>query len=151
MPGPAVHKSLWEDRFRSPTPEELLAAVCKSLLPATELASRILRDSESLRPTVQWRGVWHWTIVFAHPGDPDPAAAYLIPDPIRPRLCIPFPEAAIADLPVKRLPKSVRDGLAHAPIVAGVRWPVWDIQNKAHTEELLSLLEFVPDARPVST
>jgi hypothetical protein len=142
MPGSRRTSSPWEDRFRTPTPADLRAAITRSAHAAVELAAETLTSREAVRESVQWRGVWNWTLVYSHNGDPEPAWAYIIPDPGRPRLCIPVAEETVSDLPVKRLARTVRDGVSHAPAVNGVRWPVWDILTKAQVEEVLSLLEF---------
>ena len=42
---------------------------------------------------------------------------------------------------MKKLSKFVRDGLAHAPAVDGVRWAQWEIQGKAQADDILSLAE----------
>lgn len=93
--------------------------------------------SESL----SWRGVWHWTLAYRGQGRAEPACAYLIPDPERPRLCIMITEERLADLPLRKVSKAVRESVIHAPPVNGVRWPVWAIHSKAQVDELLPLIE----------
>jgi len=143
MTDPSASRAHWENRFQVPTADQLIAGVCRSLIPATDLSRRTLLEVESASEAVQWRGVWHWTLVYATSAS-EPGLAYIIPDPSRPRLCIPFPESLLTEPAVKRLPKIVRDGLLAAPAVAGTCWPVWEIQSKAQVTEVLSLLEFKP-------
>jgi hypothetical protein len=136
----ARHRHPWSDRFRTPTAEALVADLPKSLIPAFEHARKCLSNSHSLAEAVHWQGVWQWCLTYTHNGDSSLPAAYLVPDPDRPRLCIPFPEHALHDLPLKRLAKSVRDVLIHAPAVNGVRWATWDLHSKAGVDEVLALL-----------
>lgn len=143
MTEPTDSRARWENRFHVPTAEQLVTGVTKSLVPATDLSRRTLLEVESSVESVQWRGVWRWTLVYAA-SPAEPGLAYIIPEPSKPRLCIPFPESQLGDLPLKRLSKIVRDGLMAAPIVAGTCWPVWEIQNKAQVAEVLTLLEFKP-------
>jgi len=143
MTEPSASRTHWENRFHVPTADQLVAGVCKSLIPATDLSRKTLLEVESAVESVQWRGVWHWTLVYSASAT-EPGLAYIIPEPAKPRLCIPFPESQLGDLPLKRLPKLVRDVLTAAPAVAGTRWPVWEIQNKAQVSEVLTLLEFKP-------
>jgi hypothetical protein len=139
----------WEDRFRTPSPAELRGEVGRNGHAAVELAATILLSGEGVRESVQWRGVWNWTIAYCHNGDVEPARAYIIPDPSKPRLCIPFPDEMIEGLPAKKLSREVREALSLAASVNGVRWPVWDIHSKAQVEDVLALLEHkVPAAKP---
>ncbi|MCE7974576.1 MAG: hypothetical protein DYG92_09705 [Leptolyngbya sp. PLA1] len=143
MTEPSASRTHWENRFHFPTAAQLVAGVCKSLVPATDLSRRTLLEFESAAETVQWRGVWHWTLVYSSSAT-EPGLAYIIPEPSKPRLCIPFPESLLGEPQVKRLPRALRDGLATAPAVAGTCWPVWEIQSKAQVTEVLSLLELKP-------
>jgi hypothetical protein len=138
---------VWEDRFQTPTAEELAGELHRQHAPAFAHAREIAGSGG--REAVTWQGVWNWTIEFRHNGDAGPALAYLIPDPDRPRVCVPIPEEALAALGKRRLAKHVKDSLAHAPVVQGVRWPVWEIHTKAGVEEILSLMEVRLPARPV--
>jgi len=132
----------WSDRFRQPSEAELLDAISRQFQPAFEHARTRLGAWENSRETIEWRGVWHWTFVCRVNGEHEPAWGYLVPDPARPRVCLPFPDELLTALPPKRLAKAVRDTLIHAPSVSGVRWPTWDVQSKAQIDEVMTLAEF---------
>lgn len=144
MTGSNKSRPKWSDRFHTPTPEDLRAGVSRQFVPAVELACKLLCAPGGVREHAQWRGVWNWTIVYDHGSDDGPAIAYIVPDPERPRLCVPCTDELIAELPLKRLSKPIRETLGTAPLVDAVRWPVWDIQSKAQVEEVLAILSTRP-------
>lgn len=109
--------------------------------PAFEHARGKLLAIEGMRETLGLQGVWNWALAFRLT-DAEPAAAYLIPDPARPRMCITLADERLPDLPARKTPRHVRDVLMHSPNVAGIRWPIWDMESKAQVDDLLALLEF---------
>ncbi|MFA6045282.1 MAG: hypothetical protein WC718_09875 [Phycisphaerales bacterium] len=135
-------RPVWSDRFTRPEPEVLGTGFAKLSQGAFDLARARLRAIDGVRESIQWRGVWNWTFGYFLADESEPALAFLVPDPERPRLSLPFPDALIADLPARKLARSVRDVLAHAPVVDGLRWPMWDLATKTETEELLALLTY---------
>ncbi|MBI1189942.1 MAG: hypothetical protein GC200_04580 [Tepidisphaera sp.] len=142
MPTAALKpRPVWSDRFARPDAEALATGFPKLAQGAFDLARARLKAIEDVREEVQWRGVWNWTFAYLT-DDGEPPIGFLVPDPERPRLCLPFPDALIADLPVRKLARGVRDVLAHAPVVDGLRWPMWDLSTKTETEDLLALLNF---------
>ncbi len=134
-------RSPWPDRFREPTAESLIDFLHRQNLPSFNHARSKLLALEGIGESIAWQGVWNWTLAFRATGQQGSACAYLIPDPDRPRICIPIAEHRLADLPARRLSKAVRESILHAPSVNGDRWPVWAIQSKAQIEELLVLVE----------
>lgn len=134
-------RPVWSDRFSRPDAEVLASGFPKLAQGAFDLARARLRGLEDVREEVQWRGVWHWCFAYIT-DDGEPSVAFLVPDPERPRLCLPFPDSMIRELPARKLARVVRDVLAHAPAVDGVRWPMWDLSTKTETEDLLTLLNF---------
>jgi hypothetical protein len=99
-----------------------------------------LLAATGIREVLAWQGVWNWTFVYERDQQRNPAVAYIVPDPSRPRICVTIPEAMLADLSLPRLSKSVRDGIVFAPVVNAIRWPTWDIHSKPQVDELLELL-----------
>lgn len=133
-------RSAWQDRFRAPSVAVLLEAVGRQHQPACEHARSRLTASGCVSETLAWRGVWNWTFVYACSQCPS-GFAFLIPDPTKPRLCVAVPDDALGEIPPKKLPRMVRDGLALAPAVDGTRWPVWDVTSKAQVDEVLCVLD----------
>lgn len=140
----AKSRSPWPDRFREPTVEYLIEFLRRQNLPAFNQARTKLLALDGMHETIAWQGVWNWTIGYRMAGQSGSACAYLIPDPDKPRLCVPIAEHRLADLPTRKLSKIVREAILHAPAVNGDRWPVWAIQSKAQIDELLLLVEVRP-------
>jgi hypothetical protein len=125
----------WSNRFETPSRDELLASLSKPLKLAAEHAARSL-SARGLDDRVRWLGVWRWCLNFERGGASRPAA-YLIPDPRQPRLCIPLsPDSPM--LVAKRLPAWIRQGASAAPVVEGIRWAVWSLETRAQIDELLA-------------
>ncbi len=135
-------RPVWADRFTRPASEILASGFAKLAQGAFDLARVRFMGVEGIREEVQWRGVWNWTFGYFQADEAEPALAFLIPDPERPRICLPFPDALIGDLPARKLARTVRDVLAHSPVVDGLRWPMWDLASKTETEEILALLPY---------
>lgn len=134
------HRQCWADRFETPEWPELLDQMPKAASSLLEYAHAKLGAIEALREEISWQGVWCWTLVFRQGGEGGRGLAYLVPDPARPRVCIPVPNALIPGLPIKKLSKFVRDGLLHAPAVDAVRWACWHVQSRSQVDELMALL-----------
>jgi hypothetical protein len=131
----------WDDRFHAPKADDLMGGIEKQWRAAVVHARAGLRRDSDTSEEIAWQGVWRWTLTYRHASAPERAWAYIIPDPAKPRLCIPMTEAAVDVLVVERTPKFVREALAFAPMVDGVRWPVWELQTRRQTESILGLLE----------
>jgi dihydroxyacetone kinase DhaKLM complex PTS-EIIA-like component DhaM len=48
-------------------------------------------------------------------------------------------EATLADLPSKKVTKSMRDTIMKAPLIDGTYWVTWDLTSKAVIEEACTL------------
>lgn len=131
----------WLDRFRAPSPEDLLAPFNKQSSSLLEHARQRLLGVDGVKEDISWHGVWNWTFVYRIPGEGERAWAYLIPDPAKPRIAVPVDDEIIPDLPIRKLSKFIRDGLTHAPTVDGVRWSCWDIANRTQVEDIVSLAQ----------
>lgn len=139
-------KSLWADKFRMPTIDQLRQQVAKPLLPVFDDARATLNELDGVSETLQWQGVpWRWTLVYRFGGETDSsgakAVAYLIPDPQRIQICVPLSGEQIETCGVKKLKRPIRDGVLHSRSVAGVWWPTWDLPSKSALDEVLELVE----------
>ncbi len=137
-----IAKSAWSDKFRQPSLEELRNAVPKPLQSVLDEARERLGGLDGASETLVWQGVpWRWTLVYTAPGSPDSRAlVYLIPDPQRLQLCVPLDQELIEQVGLKRLKKSIREGVVFARNVAGVWWPTWDVQSKTALDEVFDLI-----------
>ncbi len=132
--------SAWNDRFRTPTLEDLLEPFNRQLCGLIEAAREQLVELPDIRESLSWQGIpWRWTLVYRWLGEPERAWAYLVLDPARLRLALPMTTELIAKLPAKKLARTTRDGIVQATEVAGVHWAQWELVNKPQLEELVSI------------
>lgn len=139
-------KCMWNDKFHKPTVAQLREGYAKPLIPILDAAREYLLALDGVSESVAWHGVpWRWTLVYRCTGEDRAAVtrafAYLVPDPNRLQVCVPLAREVIAELPVKRFKKSIRDGIVHARSVAGVSWPSWDAPTKAALDDVIDLLQ----------
>ncbi len=134
--------SAWEDRFRTPSLAELRAAQPnKTLGQVLEHARERLAAFEGVKSEIAWQGIpWRWTIVF-HPGDDEGLPlAYLVPEPGKLQVAVPLRREFAGTLPVKRLPRVIRDRIVFASEVAGILWPRFEFSTKGQFDEIEDLI-----------
>lgn len=129
----------WSDRFRTPTADELLNCLPRTLRAATEAARQRLASTGPLEERLRWQGIWRWSFTYESPQAFKPEA-YVIPDPRLPRICIPLDAAAVGRLFAQPSPGFVREVVERCAVVAGVRWATWDIESKSMALELVDTL-----------
>lgn len=131
-------RTAWHDQFTQPTPEGLLAPFEGPVADGLEVLRGMLAGA-GLREHVTHMGIpWRWCFAYLDAPDADPFA-HLIPEPGRPQLSLPLPEALIESLKIRRMSKTIRDGLIHARMVGRVVWAEWDITSRPQAEELARL------------
>ena len=143
MPTVSKNRVAWEDRFRVPTPEELLHGPTKQADALIAECRERLLALEGVTEELSWHGVpWRWTFAYRlEDADPTRAFAYLVPQPGRARIAIPLTQPQLAALPLRKLSKFIRDGLLHATEVGGVRWAQWEPTARTQCEEILKIVE----------
>jgi hypothetical protein len=130
----------WENRFQEPSPEDLGSHYNKQVRNLIESARERLSGFEGVEEVVSWEGLpWRWTMKFRLPNDPTRAWAYLVPHPEGPQLAVPLTGEMIESLPLRRMKKHVRDGVAFGTRVDNVLWATWDIQTKSHLDDVLDV------------
>ncbi len=134
-------RPVWQDRFRAPSPDELVDAFNKQTGSLIQHTRERLRAGEGVKEELSLQGVWNWTFVFRVPNDSPLGWAYLVPDPAKPRVAVPVPDDIITELPIRKLSKFIRDGLVHAPRVDGIRWATWDLLNKTQAGDIVALAD----------
>jgi hypothetical protein len=130
----------WENKFRTPSADDLLASFTRSVAQLIEHARHRLREAPGVHEEVSWQGVpWRWAFVFRHESDRSRPWACVVPEPTKPRIALPFTVEVIARLPARRLSKPVRDALIHGVEVDGVRWAEWELSSRPLVDEVLAL------------
>jgi len=133
----SIARSAWTNRFCAPTPEDVIDGIH----PLPRLAfARARQMLAALDEEFIWQGVWKWSFVYTRAVGPWCAAAFLIPDPIKPRMCIPLDKMAVAKLTCKPLSPLVRAALCNCPIIENTRWPSWVLSEPSAVEEILGSL-----------
>jgi len=130
----------WEDRFNAPSVEELLAEFGKQQLHLIEDAREGLLAFGGITERVTWLGIpWRWTLAYGVHSSGERPWAYLVPQPGKPVLALPMTSEMVKTLPMRRLPKFIRDVIAFSPRVAGVHWMQWELTGRGMVEELIEL------------
>jgi hypothetical protein len=131
-------RGAWSDRFRTPSMDDLLGPLPRAARTAMVHASATLTTARGFTESLRWHGVWKWSCSYESPAATERAAAYLIPDPQRPRLCVPVCSSAAAMLQTRSTPAFIRHALESCPVVDGVHWPIWQVEGKQMINELFA-------------
>lgn len=143
-------RSSWEDRFTRPSVRALLGDLEKEHHALVQHAREALSSLPQMREELLWQGVpWRWCFGFHASVGEGRAFAYLIPQPGRPGLAIPMESEIVAELPLKKLAKHIREVLTLAPLVGGVRWCQWSLTSKSQIDDIVNLARLkLPDESP---
>lgn len=131
----------WEDRFQHPKLDELLGEFSKQQSGLIEQAREALLGLGGVKESITWLGIpWRWTLAYDLDGGGKPWA-YIVPQPGKPLLALPMSGEAVAALPMRRLPKFIRDVVVFSPKVGGVHWMQWELTSRTQVEELIGLVK----------
>lgn len=137
---PTREKSAWEDKFQTPTLADLIEPYDKTASALFELARERLGSFEGVSESLIWHGVpWRWCYAYSCKAS-DAPLAHLIPVPQRPMVGISLTAEVITELPTRRLSRTVREGIVHAPTVNGLVWSQWELLGKGTLEELRTIV-----------
>lgn len=135
-----VSQAPWENRFAKPLGESLVNSIPATRRGPVKHARHLLLGLGGFEESVAWQGVLKWTFVYRAPGSSSPVA-YVVPEPARPRACVPVPESALPALAKTRFGRQCRERLAHAPAVDGVRWVTLDLTSRDAAGTVAALVE----------
>ncbi len=134
-------RAAWEDRFNRPTIEALRASLSS---PAAKLFTQLRRHLLALDGVTEgftWHGVcWRWTIEY-YTDHSDEPLALLVPSPTDLQLAMPLEREFVRSLSMRRMKRSVREGIGLAQDPFDTRWGVWSIQTEGLLEDLTDLIE----------
>jgi len=139
----SLERTPWQDRFNTPTPEQLRAGLPAAPARIFDSARRHLKSRRDVTETVAWYGQsWCWSLEYriSSPGPDDDPLAIIIPAPLDLQYAMPLERKFASALPVKRLKRAVRDGLELGQDPFDTRWAVWSLQPGL-LEELHTVLE----------
>ncbi|HVZ93420.1 MAG TPA: hypothetical protein VG797_02815 [Phycisphaerales bacterium] len=133
-------RTAWEDRFKTPTFEDLRSHYNKQLSSLIEMTRERLMSFPGVTEEVSWEGLpWRWTLTYRCPDDPTRAWAYLVPDPVAPKVSMPLTADMIGAFPMHRMKKHIRDGVTGARVVGPIHWATFAVSSKAVLDDVLDL------------
>lgn len=131
----------WKNRFETPTADDLVSQIAQVHFELLATLRTGLLASPAPREKVQWHGVpWRWTFEYRQRGAQDPVV-FLVPEPGRPRLCLPMTAEFICSLSLGTIPRYLRDGILSGTQVGDLLWAEWEPNAKSHVQELLWLID----------
>ena len=134
-------KNAWEERFETPRLEALLGVFSKAQAGLIEQARASILGMDGATESIAWLGIpWRWTLAYSVEGASDRPIVYLVPQPGKPLLALPMSGEVVISLPMRRLPKYIRDVIAYSPKVAGVHWMQWELTGRPQVDELMGLV-----------
>lgn len=145
-----THRSPWEDRFTRPTIDTLLAALEPEVVEVAETLRKALGTEHGLQERLEWCGVpWKWSLTYrATRAAGDDALAYLVPNPESPTAVFRLTHEQFNTLPLRKLSRHVREGLAPTRLVAGICWPEWRFQTATQADDLIELFGLLHSLAP---
>jgi hypothetical protein len=129
----------WEDRYRTPTQDELVRGMDGPARDLLQYVRERLRALPGVGEFLAWQGIpWRWSFSYRLPGERE-AFAYLVPQPGKPLLGLPLGECAFDAVLESKISKPVREAILHAPVIGSVRWTQWELTSRTQGDELLVL------------
>jgi hypothetical protein len=141
MPRRAIRaRPFWEDRYTLPRRADLLSTFTKQQAALIQFVRDQLLGLPSVEETLSWRGIpWRWTLGYSLEGEADKPFAYLIPSPGRPIFAIPIGPGQLEAACPAKASRPVRDTIAGAMQVGGIRWPQWELTSRTLSEDLIAV------------
>jgi len=136
-----TNRSPWEDRFTAPTTESLLGALEDEISEIAGTLRAALGTEAGLYERLEWCGVpWKWSMTYrAERTNGADILAYVVPNPETPTVVFRLTHEQFGALPLRKLSRHVREGLAPTRLVAGVCWPEWKFQTTTQAQDLIDL------------
>ncbi len=138
-------RSVWEDRWNQPTFEQLMAPQKEQHLNLLNTLLERLEAYDGVTKEIIWWGdSWKWTIQYnlqTPEGPTTEPMAYFVPNPESPVFCLPMREELIAQLPMKRLNRYIRDGIRGAKCAVQIHWAKWSPTAMTEVEHLTDLIK----------
>jgi hypothetical protein len=152
----------WQNRWSQPGLETLLNALKPHHRRAFNHLMQGIDVIEGVSKSLIWYGPgWKWTLQYVQapgpkagnrkggtgngqgpaPAELSQALCYLVPDSQMPLVCVPLSAGVIEQLPLKRLSKYIRDGIAVAKCAVAIRWAVWSPISDSEAGLLMDLIK----------
>ena len=142
MAATAKKALVWEDKFNEPEIDALREQYPKAFRVLFDDArERILGFGEVTEELV-WEGLpWRWCLRYTKPKDPTRAFVFLVPNPEKPRIGIPFTGEMLQNMPLHRLKKYMKETLVASHDVGGKFWTEFEFQSKSQLDDAMDLVK----------
>jgi len=137
----------WNDRWRQPELEELLSGIKDPYQKLTREIVGRLQEHEALTDRMDWYGVsWKWSLSFRLVGDAGEsdavdAVCYVVPSEERPEVVVPLHRDVLAELPVRKLHRFLRDSIEVAKCAVDIHWVRLTPSSKDEAAAVLDLVD----------
>jgi hypothetical protein len=144
-------RTAWQDRWNRPTTVRLLDDLQAHHRKLFDHMIEQLQQFDGVDANVTWYGTaWKWTIRFAlhdRRGRELDDVVYLVPNVESPLICVPMTTAFVDQLPLRKLARTVRDGVKSAKCAVAIHWGVWSPNTVSEVNDLADLVRRKIDYR----
>lgn len=141
-------RSAWEDRWSKPDADDLLEVLPETARTSLHKFVEGLGGLEGIDRQVIWYGeAWRWTVEYTLSADvhenvaSSQTACYIVPNLETPIVCVPLEAPVLERLPIRRLARTVREGIRSAKCAVSIHWATWRPTSKVEAEALTDLVK----------
>ncbi|MFK7961120.1 MAG: hypothetical protein AB8G96_11410 [Phycisphaerales bacterium] len=132
----------WQDRFNTPDVTTLRKGVDTEAAEAFDRIRTDLLRVEGAREVMAWYGQsWGWSIEYHVDAIDDGPLAVIIPAPEDVQMAMTIEPDFLAQLPLRRMKRAIRDGLDLASPPFDTNLAVWSLQPVHILDDLMDLIE----------
>ena len=135
----------WDNRWSEPTLEHLLNPLKAQPRRLFDQIMGQLAELPGVDRRILWHGPsWKWTIEYTlrdPKGKHLEHLCYLVPNHQNPLICVPLSDAVLEKLPLKKLNRFIRDGIASAKCAVSIHWAIFAPSTLAETAFLYDLIQ----------
>ena len=141
-----LSRPVWQDQWATPTVAELFDPFKETDFEHISETMATIGDLERVDSGLIWYGTgWNWTMQYTlldEKGSELEVLCYVVPNPVGPVISVPLKDGLIAQLPVRRLSKYVREGIRSAKRAVRLHWATWHPNNKHDMNQLFDLVRY---------
>lgn len=131
----------WQDRFNTPDVATLRKGFDAEAADAFDRIRKDLLAVDTVREELAWYGQsWGWSIEYHMDGIDGPLAV-IIPAPEDVQMAMTIDSDFLAQLPLRRMKRAIRDGLDLASPPFDTSLAVWSLQPVHILDDLMDLVE----------
>mgnify|MGYP005846460467 CR=1 FL=1 len=139
------YRDAWQDRWSKPTLDDLLGPHKVQTRKVLEHLMEHVDGLPNVQQKIIWYGnAWKWTLQYTlhdAKGREVDTLCYVVPRTEQPLVSVPLSEQQIGKLPIRRLPKIVREGIRSAKFALTTHWANWTPNLVGDTNQIFELLK----------